>query len=77
LEASVDEDVTAALRGGTLELYSITTHNGTVEVVVAGTESRDESAANQLASILSSKHPDARIEVRLVPSILVVREPSG
>jgi uncharacterized hydrophobic protein (TIGR00271 family) len=77
LEASVDEDVTAALRGGTLELYSITTHNGTVEVVVAGTESRDESAANQLASVLSSAHPDAKIEVRLVPSILVVREPSG
>jgi hypothetical protein len=46
-------------------------------VVVAGTESRDQGAANQLASILSSEHPDAKIEVRLVPSILVVREPSG
>ena len=49
LEASVDTEATRALRGTALQLYSITSSNGKVEVVVAGDQTRGSGAADRLA----------------------------
>jgi uncharacterized hydrophobic protein (TIGR00271 family) len=75
LEASVNGEATTALRGTTLQLYSVTSSGGKVEVVVAGNGSQDVGAANRLASILSGDHPGTQIEVRMVPSTLIVQGP--
>jgi hypothetical protein len=75
LEASVDTEATQALRGTSLQLHSVTSSNGTVQVVVAGDQNRSAGVAGSLATTLSADHPEAKIEVRLVPSLLSVAVP--
>jgi len=72
LEAAVSREAAAQLRGSPLELYSVTSTNGTVKLIVSGDQSQDQGALTRLATSLSSDHPRAQIEIRLVPSLTVV-----